>query len=132
VNPAANLQALTSPAIVYLPPAFFCINAGYSGSLNAANIARSDSAVEVPLLNTSGVPTKLKYGMPAVMTGTNGYPIGGTGVYIASQAFSGTPNFTLNMGYLQVPTWTGTGNQSLIVASVDVYCVIEFAGKIDY
>ena len=72
VNPCQVFTNLGAPQLIYVPPVFLTIQVGYGGSLNAANVARSDSAVEVPLVNTGGVPTKLKASFPSVMMGVNG------------------------------------------------------------
>ena len=118
-----SVQALT--------PAFMAINYGHSTSVSAANIARSDAAVELKFNNLSGSVQTIHYGLPPTLVGASGYFIGGSMIWFATNNTSASGNLSLMLGYLHVPTFASTAsNQFIPVGVLDFHFKVRFAQPI--
>jgi hypothetical protein len=113
-----------------LSPAYLQVNYGYSGSLSAANVAKSDTAVEVKTNNTDSRSQSIKYQLPPILLGTNGYPCLGSSLWIATQAAASTAQIYLNLGWLNEPGFATTANQQWGVGFIDINFLVEFAQPI--
>jgi hypothetical protein len=127
----ATLSSSMSPGVTAfqaLPPAFFAMNYGHSGSVSVTNIAKSDTALEFKLNALGSQKQSLSVGLPPMLFGANGYPILGTSVWFSTFAPVAAGTLALLMGWLQVPTFASTAsNQNIPVAVVDIHVKIRFA-----
>jgi len=111
-----------------LPPLFVMVSGGFSGSFAANSVALSDSALEVKLSSANNYGICIKYKMPKVLIGVNGYPIGGSDVWIGTNALASTGAITAGIGYLNPPTWAAGASYNPVVCRIDVYWDVTFGG----
>jgi hypothetical protein len=112
-------------------PAFLALNYGHNASVSAANIARSDAAVELKMNNVGSGKQTISYELPPLVIGANGYPVYGLSTWFSTVAPLAAGNLIMMLGYLQVPTFASTASTQYIpVGVLDFHLKVRFAQPI--
>ena len=115
-----SVQALT--------PAFLALNYGHSSSVSVANIARSDSAVELKMNVVGAGKQTISYELPPLIIGANGYAVYGLDTWFSTATPLAAGNLIMMLGYLQVPTFASTASTQFIpVGVLDFHLKVRFA-----
>lgn len=87
----------------------------------------SDNAMVCNLRSASNNGVSCTYGLPPILAGSSGYIVGGTSVWLPSNAYVASPELTLVLGSLLSPTLVTVAASNYVVATIDVYAIMEFA-----
>lgn len=106
-------------------PAFYLAPFVGTQTTSVTTAAYSDIAMECMPSNMAR-PNERYYSLPPLAIGSSGYPIGGSQVYIQSNAFATNANLFLLLGYLNTAQWT-VGSSFAKVGVVDIVADVEFS-----
>jgi len=118
--------------IASMPNIYLDVYVGTQGTYTVSSAFISDTAVVFePRATNRG--TRAYYHMPDVITGANGYPVGGNKVWIATGSYVNTGVLNLIVGWntsLPPQYISGAANSGYRIATVDVSLDCTFGGAV--